>query len=32
MIRHRRVGRIFIGFIMLCSGVILLLLAEFFPR
>lgn len=32
MIRHRRISRIFLGFIMACSGAILLLLVEFFGR
>lgn len=32
MIRHRRIGFIFLGFILLCSGAIVWLLAEFFRR
>ena len=32
MIQHRRVGYVFFGFVLLCVGLILLLLAEFFRR
>lgn len=32
MTRHRRIGFIFLGFVLTCTGTILLLLAEFFRR
>jgi len=32
MIRHRRVGFIFLGFALVCTGVILLLFAELMRR